>query len=345
VFSVGPRDYVWLDVFLAAMLRGEWRQFERELGEGLDCLAAAADPPAAWPDDREIEEVANVFRYERDLISSDETIAWLDRAGLTMDAWTDYLIRRLLRDRLRTCLDGLPLRHPDPVTVEDVDFAAEGLCSGTFDRFVRVLAGRAAASVRHGHALDDGTPGAEQMVDRVRTGHAVWLDALPRGEVRERLLHLARLESAFRARARAVATGDALASQLARHRLEWTRVDLERVSFDTADAAREAVCCVRDDGLTLTEVAIESRCAVRDTRDLLERIEPELRDVVLCASVDELVGPVAVGPRHEVVYVVDRRPADLADPIVRARAEAAVVDQMIARAIPTHVRWAERPRS
>src|SRR6185295_10880683 len=79
VFSVGPRDYVWLDVFLAAMLRGEWRQFERELGEGLDCLAAAADPPAAWPDDREIEEAANVFRYERDLISSDETIAWLDR--------------------------------------------------------------------------------------------------------------------------------------------------------------------------------------------------------------------------------------------------------------------------
>jgi hypothetical protein len=30
---------------------------------------------------------------------------------------------------------------------------------------------------------------------------------------------------------------------------------------------------------------------------------------------------------------------------VRARAEAAVVDQMVARAIPTHIRWAGRPRS
>ena len=58
------------------------------------------------------------------------------------------------------------------------------------------------------------------------------------------------------------------------------------MSFDTADAAREAICCVRDDGLTLTDVAIESRRAVRDTRDLLERIEPELRDVVLSASID-----------------------------------------------------------
>jgi hypothetical protein len=275
VFAVGPREYVWLDVFLAAMLRGEWRQFEQQLGEGLACLAADADAQAAWPDDRQIEEAANTFRYERDLITSDETISWLDRSG-----------------RLRDHFDGRPQQHPTPVIVEDADFAAEGLCAGTFDRFVRVLAGRAAASVRQEDALDDGTSGVEQVpVDRLRTEHAVWLDALPPDEVGERVMHLARLESAFCARARAAATGHALASQLARHRFEWTRVDLERVSFDTADAAREAVCCVRDDGLTLTDVAIESRCAVRDTRDLLERIDAELRDVVLCASVGELVGP------------------------------------------------------
>ena len=346
VFSVGRREYVWLDVFLAAMLRGEWSQFEQQLGEGLACLAACADDPAAWPDDRQIEEAANAFRYERDLITSDETISWLDRAGLTMDAWTDYLVRRLLRERWRDGFDRFPQQHRAPATVEDVDFAAEGLWSGTFDRFARVLAGRAAASVGHEDALDDGIPEVEQMpVDRLRAEHAPRLDALPPGDVSERVVHLAHVESVFRARARAAATGCALASQLARHRFEWTRVDLERVSFATADAAREAACCVRDDGLTLTDVAIESRRSVRDTSDLLERLDPELRDVVFYASVDELVGPVAVGSRHEVVCVVDRRPADLADPLVRARAEAAVVDQIMARAILTHVRWAERPRS
>jgi hypothetical protein len=345
VFSVGPREYVWLDVFLAAMLRGEWRQFERQLAEGLACLAAAADRQAEWPEEREIEEAANTFRYERDLITADETIVWLDRAGLTMDAWTNYLIRRLLCGRLRD-MDGLLQQHPASVTVEVVDLAAEGLCSGTFDRFVRVLAGRAAASVTHEDALNDGTSEVEQVsVDRLWTDHAVWLQPLPPDEISERVIHLARLEDAYRARAHAAATGQALASQLERHRLEWTRVDLERVSFDTADAAREAIRCVRDDGLTLTDVAIESRRAVRDTSDLLERIGPELRDAVLCAGVDELVGPVAVGSRHEVVGVVDRRPADLADPLVRARAEAAVVDQMTARAILTHVRWTERPQS
>ena len=98
---------------------------------------------------------------------------------------------------------------------------------------------------------------------------------------------------------------------------------------------------MRDDGFTLTQVAIESRRTVRDTRDLLERIEPELRSAVLSASVDELVGPVAMGSRHEVVRVVEKRPADLADSLVRARAEAAVIDQLTAGASLTLVRWAE----
>jgi len=345
VFSVGPREYVWLDVFLAAMLRGEWRMFERRFVEGLSCLAAVdADPQAAWPDDRQIEEAAHTFRYERDLVASDEIISWLDRAGLTVDAWTDYLVRCLLHDRWGDRLHDLPPQHMASVTVDDIDFAAEGLCSGAFDRFARVLAGRVAASV-HQDGLDHGAVAIDgSCLGHLRAEHAAWLDALHPGDVSERMMHLAQLESGFRTQARAAASVDALASQIARHRLEWTRVDLERVSFNTADAAREAICCVRDDGLTLTDVAIESRRAVRDTRDLLERIEPELQDTVLSADIDQIVGPVAVGPRYEVVCVVDKRSADLADPLVRERAEAAVIEQMVARAILMHVRWAGRPR-
>jgi hypothetical protein len=91
-------------------------------------------------------------------------------------------------------------------------------------------------------------------------------------------------------------------------------------------------------------VAIEAHQPIRDTRDLLEQLDPPLRDVVRGAGSDELVGPVAVGTRHEVAWVASKRPADLVDPIVRARAEAAVVDHMVARAILTHVRW-DSPRA
>jgi hypothetical protein len=346
VLSAGRREYVWLDVFLAAMLRGEWRQFEQQLVGSLACFAAAgADAQVSWPDDRQIEDAANAFRYERDLVASDETIAWLDRAGLTIEAWTDYLVRRLLHDRWRDRLDDLLQRNISPASVCDADFAAEGICSGIFDRYLRTLAGRAATAVLRGRVHHPAVEIDPLQIDRLQCEHAAWLGALHPGEVTERAMHLAELESAFHAQADAATTTDALASQLARHRLEWTRVDLERVSFGTADAAREAACCVRDDGLTLSEVAIESRQPVRDTRDLLEQLDPKLRDLVLSADIDELVGPVAVGSRHEVVWVAGKRPADLADPIVRTRAETAVVDQMVARAIQTHVRWAERPRA
>ena len=71
ILSVGRREYDWLDAFLAAMLCDEWRQFERHLFEGLACLAAAAGHQGTWPDDRQIENAANGFRYERDLITSD----------------------------------------------------------------------------------------------------------------------------------------------------------------------------------------------------------------------------------------------------------------------------------
>lgn len=349
VLAVGSREYVWLDVFLAAMLRGEWREFERRLVEGLACAAAeGADtrPRTIWPDDRQIEEAANAFRYERDLVSSDETIDWLDRAGLTFDAWTNYLVRRLLHARCRDHLDDILQQRASAEKVADrvadLDFAAEGICSGTFDRFLKTLADRAAIAALRDHV--DHPAVDPPRIGRMLAEHAAWLGALDPDDITERAVHLAQLESVFHAHVGAATTADSLASQLARYRFEWTRVDLERISFESVDAAREAACCVREDGLTLSEVAIESRQPVRDTRDLLERLDPGLRNAVLGAGVDELVGPVVVGSRHEVAWVVGKRPADLTDPIVRARAKSAVVDQMVARAILSHVRWADGPR-
>jgi hypothetical protein len=105
------------------------------------------------------------------------------------------------------------------------------------------------------------------------------------------------------------------------------------------------VCCVREDGLSLIEVAMESGRAIRDTRVLLESLDPELQDAVLSAGVDQLVGPIAVDAGYEVVWVAGKATADLSDPLVRARAEAAVVQQVVSRAVLSHVRWWHRPRT
>jgi hypothetical protein len=337
VFAAGGRTYDWLDVFLAAMWRGEWATFERELHEGLARQAAGGDPPGVAVGEREVQNAADEFRYARGLISGDDALAWLERSGLTVDAWAGFLVRRLLRERWRAYIDQRP-GHAAPQHPADDDVAAEGICSGAFDRFALVLAGRAATAVAGGGPIMTADP---SRLDRVLREHRTWLAALDQRGLGERLSHVAYLDETFADRAGTVPTTDALASQLGRHRLAWTRVDLERLAFATADAAREAACCVRDDRRTLTEVAIDVRAPVRDTRDVLAQLEPALRDAVLSADIDTLIGPIEVGSRHELLWVLAKRPPDLADPLVRALAAAAVVEQITARAVLAHVRWTQ----
>lgn len=336
VFAAGGRSYDWLDVFLAAMWRGDWTAFDDDLVEGLAYQEGGVDPDGAPLSDRDKLDAADDFRYARGLIAADDIVAWLERSGLTVESWDRFLERRLLRDRWRARV-GRRVRPAAVPLPADIDVAAEGICSAVFDRFAQVLAGRAATAA--GGAGDRVASPDPPRLDRVCRDYQTWLTSLDGSDVRERLAHIASLDAAFAHRAGAVVSAAALASQVSRHRREWTRVDLERLAFAEADAAREAACCVRDDGRSLTDVAIDLRQPVRDTCDVLARLEPGLRDAVLSADIGELVGPIPVGPRLELVSVVAKRPPDVADPLVRTLAAEALVHQMVGRAVTAHVRW------
>jgi hypothetical protein len=342
VFSVGGRDYEWLDIFLAAMLRGEWRAFETRLVEALACLAEAREEQY-WPDADRVDAAASAFRYDRDLLTSDATIAWIEQEGLTLDDWTNFLVGRLLVEEWRDRL-ALVDRHPPSLTVTDSAFAAEGICSGAFDAWASTLAGRAAVAATAANVeLEHGTID-DARLERARKDHSAWLESIEPAILADRLMFLDRLHSTFDAQVRARTTPEALAAQLTRNRLEWMRVDLERLSFATEDAAREAAWCVLEDGLTLDDIAVDLGLAVHDSCELIERLEPEVRDAVLGANVDQLVGPVKVGDRYEVIWVVGKAVPDLADPLVSARAATAAIEQLVAMAARSHVRWVGLPR-
>jgi hypothetical protein len=343
VFTVQSREYQWIDAFLYAMVRGDWAAFEQQLYEGLACAAEAVEAEM-WADEAKIDEAATAFRYDRDLLTTEETMAWLEHGGLTLEDWTDFIARSVLRNEWSGRLPTLVERHRAKLSVTDANFAAEGLCSPIFRQFAMTLAGRAAMAA----TLDPSEPvpaGRPFKIAKLVSRHAVWLDGFDSTELAERLSHLSRVETHFLASAEAAKTDQALALQVGRNRLEWMRVDLERLSFTDADAAREAALCVREDGLTLTDVGLESRQPIRDTAGILERLEPELRDAVLSGTVDELIGPIQIGDRFELATIVAKIPADVSDSLVRARAEEAVIEQMMSKAILAHVRWAERIRT
>src|SRR5829696_10038906 len=93
-FTVGTREYLWLDVALAAMLCGGWASFETDLREGLACAshAEATGEEAGEAADELLDE----FRYARDLITAAEAEAWLETVGLSAEELSAYFERRVL---------------------------------------------------------------------------------------------------------------------------------------------------------------------------------------------------------------------------------------------------------
>jgi hypothetical protein len=159
----------------------------------------------------------------------------------------------------------------------------------------------------------------------------------PAAEVSCRLAMVLQIESAFTRLIDGIATNGRLREIVDANRLEWMRLELETVTFPIETAAREAILCVREDGLTLYDVAALSRRAVGRKAVALEDIDPEHRDRLLAAEPGRVVGPLAVGDHFEVTSLVSRSPAALADPAVAARARQALVDVTIQRAIRDHV--------
>jgi hypothetical protein len=335
LFSVGSRDYDWLDVFLSAMVRGEWASFERRLVEGVArCERAKAS--VAWPRDQRLSEAATQFRYDRNLLTTEETQAWLSDHGITTDQWLEYLMRELLwRDR-GVDPNKLTTISEWPAEVARA-FAPEGLCSGTFQRFATTCAGHVAVVATSG--VSSPAALADAHAQHLRTEHQEWLAALDAVDITTRLVHLATVDSQFGAAAAAAATEDALAAQIARHRVEWTRIRLDLVSFRSVEAALEATCCVREDGLTLRDVAVASRQPLRSTCELLERLDPNLRDAGVCANVGDLIGPVPVATGFEVGFVAGKEAAQLDDPTIRVRARGAIVEQLVSTALLSEVHW------
>lgn len=335
LFRTSTHTYTWLDMVLAAMIRGDWSHFDQQVTRGA-ALTARAAQQNEWPDGAAVDAEATAFRYDRDLLTIDETEAWLADAGLTMELWTDLLIRGLLR----ATDDGAALA-PVAVATDDALVRAEGICSGLFLQFTEQLAARAALADALEEPVEPDV--VQEIVDTVYRTWPAWLEGIAPDRLGPRLQHLATVDAGFRAVAARMADDESMAARVDRSRLEWMRVDLERLSFETADAAAEAALCVREDGMTLSDVAMEAGQPIEDVRAVLEDLEEPLREVVLSAGVDTLVGPVALGERLAVAMVISKMPPSLDDPLVRQRAERAIMQSLGQKAIFSHVTWLEKP--
>lgn len=320
-FTLGGLDVLWMDVAIGAMARGEWAGFERRLAEGLAC-AAKARSESAPADEEAVDSALVEFRYKRDLISGADVTAWLDAAGFSMADWTEYFARDLLRTRLSPVSDAVLDAH-GPSTRQLHDAAlVEGICSGTFEEFERTLAGRMslAAAAETSAMSPDGSPPLEREAARLAHVHAHWINGRGTDDVRARFVRALRVEQIFRELADQLTTPAALAAIVDTHRVDWTRLTLDTLSLATEHAAREAILCVKVDGLSLYEVGALARQPVRRSSLFLEDSPPDQRPTLLAADAGQILGPMASEGRFVVSRVEDRVEPALEDERVAERA-------------------------
>ena len=92
IFLGGDRPFSGRDLIDAALFRGELEPAWKDL---LRLVAAErkADAEELEADDDAIDSAAEQFRYQRDLITAEETEQWLVERGLTLSDFSAYFVR------------------------------------------------------------------------------------------------------------------------------------------------------------------------------------------------------------------------------------------------------------
>jgi hypothetical protein len=339
IFTIGQTSYVWEDVVLAGVAWGDWAKLEDRARDGLLCLARLDDldeDDEDAVDEDDVEAAAAEFRYARDLIAASDLEAWLERRGLTVDAWLDHIRRVLLLERWAEDLDDIR----DEYEADDDEVAeatlCDALCSGAAAQLAGRLAGRAAihASVTDPSPTAQALDAAEDVLGRA-------LPDLPGPERQRRLQALGVLEATWQRFAASVATPEAVRALIVSRRLEWVRVGIQGVLTADEDVAREVAACVRVDRRSLEEVAEEAGQTAEPLEWWLDELDGPLHDALVGAQVGELVGPIP-WKEQQLVFVVEAKqiPSE-DDAAVRTRAERALLARAVDREVANRVTWHE----
>ena len=279
------------------------------------------------------------FRYEYDLITAEETEEWLGNRGLTLDDFTDYFTRNYWANALHEELvpDEVEYHSASPELREL--FLSELILSGELDRMTTAFMWRLAARCAEMDPQPDAIAVAEQkFFDRneIETSQlANWLEKLARDS--QWFNEMLAIDAAYRTRRDTLLAPQARQRELGALRLPLTRFETEIIELESRDAAKEALFCVREDGMSMEDVAREGRYPYRRAGFLLEDIPMDTQQRFLCVSPGQVLKPIERGDGFELCRVVKKIEPRLDDPRVKSRIDQRLIDRHFSELVSKHV--------
>jgi hypothetical protein len=328
VCACGPREYTARDSIDAAIFRGE---LEEKWQEFLCSVAAEerADELELELDESAISAAAEQFRYQYDLITAEEAEAWLANRGLTFDDFSAYFARQyctgVVREGFVPDEVGYTSAAPE---LRDL-FVADLILSGVLEDMTTKLMWRLAAR------RAEKEPTAEEIAaenrkffHRMKLQQAQiskWLKKLGRDS--EWLNEMLAIEAAYRTHCDRAVVPEARQRELVTSRSYLTRFEVEMLELESSDAAREALFCVREDGMSMEEVATEGRYPYRRANFFLEELPEDEQQKYLSVSPGDLLKPIPHGDGFEVCRVMRKIEPQLDDPMVKSRLDQRLLDR------------------
>ena len=334
------RDYKAHDLIDAALFRGEldsnWQQFLTglEAEKRADQLDLELDHDA-------IDAAAELFRYAHDLITAEETEQWLQARALNLVDFTDYFARQHWR-----------LTIDEKIELPDIDFGSappelrelfteELIFSDELDGLNTQLMWRLAALAATGETnLDPEKIRAERRTffDRTKVAESKlndWLARLGRDE--NWLDEMLAMEAAYSSRCEKALTSEARQKQLATLRMPLTQFEAEVIELESDEAAKEALLCIRQDGMSMEEVAAEARYPYRRITFLHEIVPEELKQKFWSAAEGDVLDPLPRGEGFELYRIAKKIEPDPTNPDIRQRIDEHLLERQFSALTSDHV--------
>lgn len=328
VCACGEQEYTARDVIDAAIFRGDldekWRRFLHDVAAENRANELDLDV-----DESALAAAAEAFRYNHDLITAEETEAWLANRGLTFDDFSDYFTRRYYATTVSENV------VPDTVEYYAASpelhqlFVGDLIMSGELERMISDLMWRLAAHCAEPELTSEVISTQERVfLERHKVKPTQLANCLKKfGRDSKWFNEMLAFEGAYGKRRDAVLVPLARQRELVTMRLQLTRVETEVIELESRDAAQEALFCVRDDGMSMEEVAAESRYPYRRVDFLLEDIPIDAQQRFLSVSAGTILEPTARGDGFELCRIINKTEPQPDDPTVQSRIDERLLER------------------
>ena len=316
------------DAVDAAIFRGElqekWQAFLRHVA-----AEERADELELELDESAISAAAEEFRYRHDLITAEETERWLSNRGLTFEDFSDYFARQYCVDAVDEGLSPERIGYTSAAPELRDLFVAELILSGALEEITTKLMWRLAARCAGNEPTSEAIAAEKRkFLNRIAIEPALltsWLDEMGRDS--QWLDEMLAIEAAYKAHCDALLVPEARQRELMALRLRLTRFEIELIELESHDAAKEALFCVREDGMSMEEVATDGRYPYRRVDSLLEDLPTDAQQKYLSVSQGEVLEAMPRGDGFELCRVVRKIEPRLEDPTVKLRIDQRLLNQ------------------